>query len=115
MRDNGGVNEQTQQVSVRRAPKIGAFLAVGAALGFIVTLVLTSAFPVDPQVGFGATFGYLLLYGIPAGIVLGGVVALALDRRSRRRARTVGVAHESVEPPVEGSRSDRLETGSHEG
>lgn len=96
MSDNGRVDEQTQQVSVRRAPKIGAFLAVGTALGIIVTLVLTSAFPVDPQVGFGATFGYLLLYGIPAGLVLGGVVALLLDWRSRRRARTVVAERESV-------------------
>ncbi|GHF22305.1 potassium transporter Trk [Pseudolysinimonas yzui] len=84
------------EVSIRRAPRIGVFLAFGAMLGAVVTLVLTSLFPPDPAVGFLATFAYFCLYGIPAGIVLGGLVGLVLDALSRRRTRTVTVAHDEI-------------------
>ena len=84
---------------MRRAPKMPMFLVVGAGLGAIVTFILTALYPSDPQVGFGALFGYFLLYGIPAGLVLGAVVGLILDRRSRSQATGVIVEHESVDEP----------------
>ncbi len=80
---------QTSQVTVRRAPKIGVFLVVGGFVGMMTTLVLTSLFPVDPNVGFVSLFAYFSLFGIPAGVVLGALLALLLDRISRRRAKTV--------------------------
>jgi hypothetical protein len=86
------------EVRIRRAPRIPVFLILGALLGFIVTLALTSSFPTDPTVGFPATFGYFLLYGIPAGVVLGALVAIVLDRVSVRRAKTVSVEHTIVDP-----------------
>ncbi len=120
MRDNTGVSEpqtpdeqaaqagpterpaqstttDTQEATVRRAPKLGAFLFVGAALGALVTLILTSLFPADPSVGFAASYAYFLIYGIPAGLVVAGAIGLLLDRRSRRRARTVTVEHQRVD------------------
>lgn len=115
MRDNGRVSEpenpavpsaaaaapsetvDVEQVSVRRAPKLGVFLVVGAVFGALVTLILTSLFPADPNVGFGASFAYFLLYGVPAGVVIGALIGLAFDRRSRRRARTIEVAHQRVD------------------
>ena len=84
------------EVSIRRAPRIGIFLMFGAMLGVLATLVLTSLFSPDPKVGFIATFAYFCLYGIPAGVALGGLVALILDRVSIRRARTVTVARDEV-------------------
>jgi len=89
------VGESTE-VRIRRAPKLGVFLGLGGALGAIATLVLTSLYPADPQVGFAATLGYFLLFGIPAGVVLGAVVGLVLDAISRRRARTVTAEREVV-------------------
>lgn len=80
---------EIDQVRLRRAPKIPAFLILGGAIGAIVTLVLTNLYPVDPLVGFGPTFAYFCLFGIPAGVVLGAVVALILDRISVRRSKTV--------------------------
>ena len=84
------------EVNIRRAPSIGVFLIFGAMLGALVTLVLTSLCEPDPKVGFLATFAYFCLYGIPAGLALGGLVALVLDRLSSRRARTVTVARDEV-------------------
>jgi uncharacterized protein involved in exopolysaccharide biosynthesis len=76
------------QVTIRRAPKVPVFLILGGALGAIVTLVLTMLQPADPAVGYPALFGYFLLFGLPAGVALGAVVALVLDWVSQRRART---------------------------
>lgn len=84
------------EVSIRRAPKVGIFLIFGAMLGAIVTLVLTSLFPPDPAVGFVASYAYFCLYGIPAGVALGGLVALVLDAVSKRRARTVTVTRDEI-------------------
>ncbi len=86
-------------VRVRRAPKFGAFMVVGGGLGAIVTLILTSLYPADPNVGFVALFAYFCLFGIPAGVVVGAVIALLLDRRSSRRARTLVADHEVVDAP----------------
>ena len=88
---------EVQQVSIRRAPKLPVFLLLGALVGAVVTLILTSLFPADPNVGFAASYAYFCLFGVPAGIVLGAIVGLAFDRRSKRRSRTVTVEHERVD------------------
>ena len=84
------------EVSIRRAPRIGVFLVIGALLGALVTLILTSLFEPDPNVGFAASYAYFCLYGIPAGVALGAAIALVLDAISKRRARTVTVARDEV-------------------
>lgn len=76
-----------EQVTVRRAPKISVFLVVGGGFGAVVTFILTSLFPVDPLVGFGPLFAYFALFGVTGGVLLGAVIALIVDRRSRKRAR----------------------------
>jgi hypothetical protein len=88
---------EKSEVRIRRAPKLGVFLLIGAAIGAIVTLVLTSLFPSDPNIGFAASFGYFLLFGAPAGAALGALVGLVIDRVSVARARTVTVEREVVE------------------
>ena len=91
----------TDRVTVRRAPRIPAFIFVGAALGVIVTLILTSLYPVDPAVGFGALFAYFALYGVTGGVVLGAVVGIIVDRVSSRRAKTVTVERTTSGEPGE--------------
>lgn len=102
MSDNRSVSKPTtDEVTIRRAPKIPAFLVVGGAVGLIVTLILTSLFPADPSVGFGPLFAYFSLFGVTGGVLLGAVLAIILDRVSARRAKTVSVEREVV-PPAEG-------------
>lgn len=98
-----------QQLSVRRAPKIGAFMVVGGTLGFIITLIVTTLVPRNPesQVGLGTLVAYFSLYGITAGVLVGAIVGVVLDRRSRRRARTMEALREVVDPaPIEGELED---------
>jgi hypothetical protein len=87
------------EVRIRRAPRYVRFLIVGAMLGVIAALAGTSLFPVDPAVGFGATFGYLALYGIPIGLAVGAFVAVLLDHRATGRAATVVAGKMSVQAP----------------
>lgn len=96
--ENDGVSESDAptEVRIRRAPRIGAFLVVGAALAALVTLVLTSLFPADPSVGFAASYAYFLLFGIPAGLLVGGIAGVVADAVSARRARTVSAEREVV-------------------
>jgi len=90
------VTDQQTEVRVRRAPKFGAFMGVGAALGLIGTFIATIQFPADPSVGFGPLFAYFSLFGVSAGVVLGALLALMFDRRSRKRAKLVAAERETV-------------------
>ncbi|KQM80845.1 hypothetical protein [Agromyces sp. Leaf222] len=87
-------------VTVRRAPKYGRFMTLGAGLGAIVALVLTLAFtPAESEivpVGFdgGQVFGFLLLICASIGVALGALIALAFDRSMAKRTASVGVEHE---------------------
>jgi len=93
------VNDKTE-VQIRRAPKLSVFLVLGAFVGALVTLILTSQYPADPAVGFAATAGYFLLFVVPAGVALGATIGLIIDRVSIARARTITVEHEVVAPVV---------------
>lgn len=83
-------------VRVRRAPKFGAFIVVGAGIALIATLIVTALFPSDPSVGYPALVAYFSLFTIPAGVAIAAVIALVVDRRSSKRARTVVAAREDV-------------------
>lgn len=87
----------TNDVRIRRAPKYATFLILGGGLGAVVTFILTALYPVDPNVGFGALFGYFALYGVTAGVLLGAVIAIILDRRSDRRAKSATAIIEMTE------------------
>ncbi len=101
--DNGGVSNEIVEGRVRRAPKIGVFLMVGALLGVVVALILTfvtgeeATSPLtDVTYSSMQVFGFLALIGVAVGLAVGGFVALLFDRASRGRARTVSFDHETV-------------------
>ncbi len=92
-------DDNQSEVRIRRAPKFPAFMIVGGGLGAIATLILTSLYPADPSVGFAALFGYFAIFGITGGVVLGALLAIVLEWRSNRRARTVSASVERESPP----------------
>jgi hypothetical protein len=101
---NAVVEEHIETVRVRRSPKYSVFLAGGAALGVLVAMILTFTFNgtggTSPNTGLvyspSQVFGFLLLICITLGVVVGGVVALLLDRSLAKRTRDVVVDRESV-------------------
>lgn len=96
--------DHIENVRVRRAPKISVFLVLGAAVGVLVAMILTFAFDgtseASPNTGVeysqSQVFGFLVLVCAPIGLALGGIVALILDRRSRRHTHEIAVDHASV-------------------
>ena len=96
--------DRERRVRIRRAPKFSVFLVIGALVGIFVSLVLTASFPIDPGVGFAATFGYFAIYGFVGGLLVGSIVALIFDRALGRRAKTVEVTVDRLQVPDEESR-----------
>ncbi|WP_405219362.1 hypothetical protein [Agrococcus sp. Ld7] len=85
---------QEVEVRVRRSPKYGPFMAIGAILGAVAMWVAGLLMPaavneagqrVDtlPVVGLGIVLGF----AVGAGI--GGLVAVLIDRRLSKRASTL--------------------------
>jgi hypothetical protein len=87
-----------QAVTIRRSPRLSAFVVVFGLIGFLGTLILTGLYEADPSIGFGTLFAYFSLYGITGSIAVGIVVWLILDLRSRRQeVRTVMARQDATE------------------
>ncbi|MCS5730107.1 hypothetical protein N1031_10070 [Herbiconiux moechotypicola] len=91
------VTESQSTVTVRRAPRYYRFMALGVAVGLVVTLVLTFAFPEQDDFSRLQVFGFTGLFIVAICAALGALVAIILDRVSRRRARTVVMDVEHVD------------------
>lgn len=66
--------------SRRRAPRYRSFIGVGVTAGVVIALVLTFTRP-ESEYGYPAVFGYTALGCALVGALLGGLVAVLLDRR----------------------------------
>lgn len=86
---------EQQTVTVRRAPKVGAFISTFAALGFVVSTIITLFFPANGEVGIGETIGYMSVYGIGIGATVGALIFLLIDSRGTVGS---GVAEFSASP-----------------
>lgn len=92
----------TVEAKIRPVPRYGVFMVTGVVLGVIVAGILTlvGSYEKSAVLGVvyppGQVFGFALLWTVPIGIALGGIIAVILDRAARRHARIVTVEHEHV-------------------
>jgi hypothetical protein len=78
--DRPPLDEMTQ-VRRRRSPKYPVFVGLGAFVGVLVAVGLTYSLPATREFGYRSVVGYMALtLGLVGGLV-GGAVALVLDRR----------------------------------
>jgi len=95
-------SRETVEATVRRVPRYGVFMAIGVVLGIIAAGILTMVGSYEPSTTLdivyppGQVFGFALLWTVPIGIALGGLVAIVLERIARRHDRVVRVNHETV-------------------
>ncbi len=90
------------EATVRRVPRYGVFMGIGAVLGLIAAGVLTMFGSYEPSEVLdvvyppGQVFGFALLWTVPIGLGLGGLVAIVLERFARRHDRVVQVDRETI-------------------
>lgn len=87
--------DPSQRVSIRRSPRLSAFVVVFGLIGFVGTLILTSLYDADPSLGFATLFAYFSLYGITGSIAVGIMLWLILDVRSKRKATEAVMARDT--------------------
>ncbi|MFE4837075.1 hypothetical protein ACFRAU_20670 [Arthrobacter sp. NPDC056691] len=78
---------ERREITVRRAPKYVPFLILGGLVGFAAAAVIAYALPGDASYDRGAVYGFFMVPCAAAGVILGAIAALVLDRASVRRAR----------------------------
>ena len=79
----------TQQMTLRRAPNIWAFVVLGGLLGVVVGLLVGLAGAGNAQFTQGAVVMFMVSVGAVLGLFAGALAALVLDRISVARARAV--------------------------
>jgi hypothetical protein len=80
-----------QNVTIRRAPKMTAFIASGIIVAVIVAAIVSFGMPADPAVGAGATFTFFALVFSLVGMAVGAIVGLAVDRATRSTTGTADI------------------------
>lgn len=82
----GPDSSNRREVRLRRAPKFGPFMGAGIVLGIIVAAISAYTGPENAEFTRSSIFGFLaVLFGI-AGMLLGALVVLILDRISIKRS-----------------------------
>jgi hypothetical protein len=93
---------ERREVTVRRAPKYVPFLILGGLVGAVAAAIVAYAVPGDASFDPGAVFGFFLVMFAAGGAILGGILALVLDRRSvKRQERAVVEAVPDSEPDTD--------------
>jgi hypothetical protein len=86
---DAGISGTQQPTSrqVHRSPRYGAFLLTGAVIGVIVAVISGAIGTGDGSMSAGRLIGYLaMVFGL-LGALLGGAVAVVVERFSRPPSR----------------------------
>lgn len=100
---------EVHDVLVRRSPRYVRFIAVGAALAIVITLVLTFAFPEQPNYSRPQVFGFVGIILVTVFVGISATIAIVIDRASGRRARTLTM---TTSERVEAADDDETESPS---
>lgn len=84
-------------MQLRRSPKYGSFMAVGAGLGVVIGVALAVSQPATGDYSIEQIIGFMALMLGAVGLGLGALVALLADRVLSKRARTVEAKLTTVE------------------
>lgn len=116
-------SSEQQQVQVRRAPRYGVFMGLGAVIGAVGCGLVS--FLVEPgtqadgtRVDTTPVIGLMVVVGFVLGAALGALVAVVLERTVGRRSRaaevelTSVVLDESARDAAAGDRAGPAATGS---
>ena len=68
--------------TVRRSPRFTSFLVTGGILGLLIGFFLSLVGHADTRYDSAAALGFLGLICALLGVLVGGVIAVLLDRRS---------------------------------
>jgi len=74
-----------RRLALRRAPRYRAFIGTGAIIGVVLAVVLTALFPDDGRFSTASVMGYLAVSLALVGGLLGGAVAVLVERPRRSR------------------------------
>ena len=100
--DEHVVDQEYLDVVVHTSPRYGRFLGIGVTVGLVVAAILTlvagvTADPGGPlSTGAGGVLRVFALYAavcVAVGLVVMGVLAMVLDRRSLKRAHAAYAEH----------------------
>lgn len=102
-------NSGESVVRTRRAPKYGVFVALGAAVGLLAAVILSTVFDgtaeaseyTEIDYSTSQVFGFIVLWCVPAGVAVAMVVALILDRTVGRKVHEHRAVREVTEEPEE--------------
>jgi hypothetical protein len=100
--DEHVVDQEFLEVVVHSSPRYGRFLGIGVGVGLLVATVLTIIAGVTDEgggpvsTGAGGILRVFALYAgvaVALGLLIMGLLAMMLDRRSLRRARAAHAEH----------------------
>lgn len=78
------LREVAEPAVVRRAPRYRSFVLAGAMVGVLLAIVLVLVVPGDQPLGRGPVLVFVGLTGVLVTALLGAVVAVLVDRSTRR-------------------------------
>lgn len=87
----------SRQNTIRRAPKFVPFMGIGAIIAAIAAAVTTYTGPPDPDYSQMTVLGFMTVFMLPFGLLLGALVALLLDWISVKRARDLDASASASE------------------
>jgi hypothetical protein len=105
-RDNRQADPERRDVTVRRAPKFVPFVLIWALLGVIAAAVSAYTGPENPDFTRGTIFAFLAVLFALAGVLLGSLLFLIIDRVSVKRAKPATAVAEPGQQASAGSMVD---------